>query len=57
MQTAEEHIANSEDALQRANGFPQDPPLREYWLSVAQVEATLAAAVAQLEANEIADAQ
>jgi hypothetical protein len=57
MQTAEEHIKNSEDAMIEARNFPLDTDLRNFFIDVAQVEATLAVATAQLEANEIADAQ
>lgn len=49
MQTAEEHIANSEHILQQAIGMQNEPSKRDYYVAVAQVEATLAVAAATLE--------
>lgn len=55
MQTAEEHIKNSEDAMAQARNHPANFELRDFYVGIAQVEATLAVAVATLEGNELMD--
>lgn len=53
MQTAAEHIANSEEAMNQARNLGQNFELRDYYIGLAQVEATLALAVATLEGNQV----
>ena len=55
MQTSEEHIKNSEQALQNAKGYSPAAAECTYYVNVAQVEATLALAAAQVEENEMWD--